>query len=103
MTEKNKAYFVTSKNFHGDEGYFHWLKEIKSRYQNIRSRVALQANYGALEFNWLLGRDIIQQKAESRWGAGVVNQLSLDLKAQSSLPRCTRIFGTKPLLHEGMV
>ena len=33
MTEKNKAYFVTSKNFHGDEGYFHWLKEIKSRYQ----------------------------------------------------------------------
>lgn len=81
MTEKNKAYFVTSKNFHGDEDYFQWLKEIKSRYQNIRSRVALQANYGALEFNWLLGRDIIQQKAESRWGAGVVNQLSLDLKA----------------------
>lgn len=81
MTEKNKAYFVTSKNFHGDEDYFKWLKEIKSRYQNIRSRVALQANYGALEFNWLLGRDIIQQKAESRWGAGVVNQLSLDLKA----------------------
>lgn len=62
MTEKNKAYFVTSKNFHGDEDYFQWLKEIKSRYQNIRSRVALQANYGALEFNWLLGRDIIQQK-----------------------------------------
>ena len=81
MTEKNKAYFVTSKNFHGDEDYFKWLKEIKSRYQNIRSRVALQANYGTLEFNWLLGRDIVQQKAEARWGAGVVNQLSLDLKA----------------------
>ena len=42
--------------------------------------MALQANYGALGFNWLLGRDIVQKKAETRWGAGVVNQLSLDLR-----------------------
>lgn len=81
MTDKNKPYFVTSKNFHGDNDYIEWLKEIKNRYQNIRNRVALQANYGALEFNWLLGRDIVQKKAESRWGAGVVNQLCLDFKA----------------------
>ena len=81
MTDKNKPYFVTSKNFHGDNDYIEWLKEIKNRYQNIRNRVALQANYGALEFNWLLGRDIVQKKAESRWGSGVVNQLCLDLKA----------------------
>ncbi len=81
MTEKNKPYFVTSKNFHGDKDYTEWLKDIKSRYLNIRNRVALQANYGALEFNWLLGRDIVLQKAESRWGVGVVNQLCLDLKA----------------------
>lgn len=32
----------------------------------VHSRVALQANYGALEFNWLLGRDIVQKKAEAR-------------------------------------
>ena len=81
MTDKNKPYFVTSKNFHGDNDYIEWLKEIKNRYQNIRNRVALQANYGALEFNWLLGRDIVQKKAESRWGTGVVSQLCLDLKA----------------------
>ncbi len=80
MTDKNKPYFVTSKNFHGDNDYIEWLKEIKSRYQNIRNRVALQANYGALEFNWLLGRDIIQKKAESRWGSGVINRLCLDLR-----------------------
>lgn len=81
MTDKNKPSFVTSKNFHGDKDYIEWLQEIKKRYQSIRSRVALQANYGALEFNWLLGRDIVQKKAESRWGTGVVNQLSLDLRA----------------------
>lgn len=68
------------EKFHGDNQYIEWLREIKSRYQAVRSRVSLQANYGALEFNWLLGRDIVQKKAEARWGAGVVNQLSLDLK-----------------------
>lgn len=54
MTDNN-PHFVTSKNFHGDNEYIEWLQEIKSRYQSVRSRVALQANYGALEFNWLLG------------------------------------------------
>lgn len=81
MTDNSKSYFVTSKNFHGDNDYVEWLKEIKSRYQAIRNRVVMQSNYGALEFNWLLGRDIVQKRAESRWGSGAVNQLSLDLKA----------------------
>ena len=81
MTDKNKPYFVTSKNFYGDNDYIEWLKEIKNRYLNIRNRVALQASYGALEFNWLLGRDIAQKNAESRWGSGVVNQLCLDFKS----------------------
>lgn len=80
MTDNNNPHFVISKNFHGDNEYIEWLREIKSRYQAVRSRVALQANYGALEFNWLLGRDIVQKQAEARWGSGVVNQLSLDLR-----------------------
>ena len=80
MVDNNKPHFVTSKNFYGDKDYIEWLCEIKSRYQKVQSRVALQANYGALEFNWLLGRDIVQKKGEARWGSGVVNQLSLDLR-----------------------
>jgi hypothetical protein len=51
MTDNNKPHFVISKNFHGDNEYIEWLREIKSRYQAVRCRVALQANYGALEFN----------------------------------------------------
>ena len=35
---------VTSKNFHGDNDYVEWLKEIKSRYQAIRNRVVMQSN-----------------------------------------------------------
>ena len=83
MNNKDKGipHFVTSHDFHGDAEYIAWLHEIKRRYQRIRSRIALQANYGMLEFNWLLGRDLVEKKAEQRWGAGVVEQLSLELQA----------------------
>lgn len=81
MSGDAKTGFVNSQNCRIDQEYTEWLQEIKCRYQSVRNRVALQANYGALEFNWLLGRDIVQKKAESRWGEGVVNQLSLDLRA----------------------
>ncbi|MBR0036425.1 MAG: hypothetical protein IJP70_02155 [Bacteroidales bacterium] len=79
---KNNPHFVTSHDFHGDAEYIAWLQEIKRRYQRIRSRIALQANYGTLEFNWLLGRNLVEKKAEQRWGADVVEQLSLDMRAE---------------------
>ena len=79
--DKETPHFVTSHDFHGDAEYIAWLQEIKGRYQRIRSRIALQANYGTLEFNWLLGRDLVEKKAEQRWGGGVVEQLSLDMRA----------------------
>lgn len=77
----DRPHFVKSHDFHGDSEYIAWIQEIKSRYQRIRSRIALQTNYGALEFNWLLGRDLVEKKAEQHWGAGVVEQISLDLRA----------------------
>ena len=80
--EPGIPHFVTSHDFHGDAEYIAWLQEIKARYQRIRSRIAFQANYGTLEFNWLLGRDLVEKKAEQRWGAGVVEQLSLDMRAE---------------------
>ena len=77
----DKPHFVCSHDFYGDSDYVAWLQEIKKRYQRTRSRITLQANYGALEFNWQLGRDIVEKKAEQRWGTGIVEQLSLDLRA----------------------
>ena len=77
----DRPHFVKSHDFHGDSEYIAWIQEIKNRYQRIRSRIALQTNYGALEFNWLLGRDLVEKKAEQHWGAGVVEQISLDLRA----------------------
>jgi len=63
-----RPHFVKSHVFHGDSEYIAWIQEIKTRYQRIRSRIALQTNYRALEFNWLLGRDLVDKKAEQHWG-----------------------------------
>ena len=84
MTDKkiDNPHFVVSHDFHGDAEYVVWLQELKARYQRISSRIALQANYGALEFNWSLGRDLVEKKAEQKWGTGVVEQISLDLRAE---------------------
>lgn len=40
-----------------------------------------EVNTEQLFFNWQLGRDLVICKAEEKWGAGVVEQLSLDLEA----------------------
>jgi hypothetical protein len=45
-------------------------------------KAAVKVNAEKLIFNWLLGRDLVQKKAEERWGAGVVEQVSLDLKRE---------------------
>ena len=34
-----------------------------------------------LTYYWSLGRDIVKKQAESKWGSGFFNQLSLDMKA----------------------
>lgn len=64
-----------------DKDYICWIEELKSRYRRAQIKAAVKVNAEKLLFNWELGRDLVIRKAEERWGAGVVEQLSLDLKA----------------------
>ncbi len=63
-----------------DSDYAQWLNEIKSRYRSAQVKAAVKVNAEQLLFNWQLGRDLVTRKAEEQWGAGVVEQLSLDLQ-----------------------
>lgn len=67
-----------------DQEYKNWLSEIKDRFRNAQIKAAIRVNSEQLIFNWHLGRDLATRKVEERWGAGVVEQLSLDL--QSAFP-----------------
>ena len=57
-----------------------WVSEIKKRYQAAQIKSRVQVNSTMLEFYWSLGHDIILLKAEQRWGTGVLDKLSKDLK-----------------------
>ena len=73
---------VSSHDIHIDTEYADWIAEVKHRYRSAQVKAAVRVNAEKLLFNWQLGRDLVQKKAEDRWGAGVVEQISLDLKKE---------------------
>ncbi|MCI7701244.1 MAG: PDDEXK nuclease domain-containing protein [Candidatus Onthomorpha sp.] len=89
MTQENadiqpqaEPHIVKSHDIHIDADYADWIADIKSRYRSAQVKAAVKVNAEKLLFNWQLCRDLVQKKAEERWGAGVVEQVSLDLKRE---------------------
>lgn len=81
MTEK-RPFAVKSHDVHLDSEYTKWIAEVKDRYRRAQIKAAVKVNSEQLLFNWQLGRDLVIKKAEEKWGTGVVEQVSLDLKAE---------------------
>jgi predicted nuclease of restriction endonuclease-like (RecB) superfamily len=73
--------FVHRDGMLADKEYVEWLADLKRRYRQSQLRAAVKANNEILEYYWNLGRDIVAKKAESKWGSGFFNQLSLDMRA----------------------
>ena len=63
-----------------DQDYIQWIKELSSRYRRSQIKAAVKVNLEMLQFYWDLGKDIVEKKAESRWGSGFMKNLSRDLK-----------------------
>ena len=73
---------VTSHDIHIDTEYAEWIAEVKHRYRSAQVKAAVKVNAEKLLWNWQMGRDLVQKKAEERWGAGIVEQVSLDLRRE---------------------
>jgi len=73
--------FVYRDGMTADKEYVEWLSDLKQRYKQSQLRTAVKANSEVLEYYWSLGRDIVAKEAESKWGSGFFNQLSLDMRA----------------------
>ena len=73
---------VKSHDVHVDSDYVKWITELKQRYRSAQVKAVVKVNAEKLQFNWLLGRDLVRKKAEERWGTGVVEQISLDLRRE---------------------
>lgn len=73
---------VKSHDVRVDSDYVKWISELKQRYRSAQVKAVVKVNAEKLQFNWLLGRDLVRKKAEERWGTGVVEQISLDLRRE---------------------
>ena len=80
--DNNKPVFVESHDVTLDAEYAEWITEVKHRYRSAQVKAAVKVNAEKLLWNWQMGRDLVQKKAEERWGAGVVEQVSLDLQKE---------------------
>lgn len=63
-----------------ENSYVQWIADIKQRFRQSQIKAAVRVNTTMLEFYWSMGRDIVELRAESKWGSGFYNQLSLDMR-----------------------
>lgn len=85
MSEELKPHVVKSHDIRLDSDYVSWVHDVKQRYVSAQIKSAVKVNTEQLFFNWQLGRDLVERKAEEKWGKGIVEQLSLDL--QNEFPK----------------
>lgn len=78
--ENMKPEFIHRDGMIASTDYVQWLSDLKQRYRQSQIKAVVRINQSMLEFYWSLGRDIVALKAESKWGSGVLQQLSIDLQ-----------------------
>ena len=71
-----------------DDQYRQWVQELSTRYQRSQIKAATSVNTEMLLFYWSLGRDIVEMNAESVYGSGFFNKLSMDLKSLIPAAKC---------------
>ena len=80
ITMKEEVIVVRSHDVSLDEDYVKWISDVKKRYRSAQIKAAIKVNSEQLLFNWQLGRELVTRRAEEKWGAGIVEQVSLDLQ-----------------------
>lgn len=65
-----------------DNNYHEILRQAVAEIRAAKSNIAKQINAVAMGVYWNLGKLLSERKLENGYGAGVVNQLSVDLKAE---------------------
>ena len=71
MSEESKPHVVKSHDIGLDSDYVSWVHDVKQRYVSAQIKSAVKVNTEQLFFNWQLGRDLVERKAEEKWGKGM--------------------------------
>lgn len=69
-----------NKPIRTDQDYRDWVSELKQRIRRSQVKAAVKVNQELIRMYWMLGKDIVEKKSESKWGKGFFKELSRDLK-----------------------
>lgn len=72
--------FITRTEALIKSDYVEWLKDIKARFSQARTKAIVQVNVEMLKFYWSIGRDMTALDIENRWGEKIVKQFALDMR-----------------------
>ncbi|MDR1186284.1 MAG: PDDEXK nuclease domain-containing protein [Bifidobacteriaceae bacterium] len=63
-------------------GYAEWIADVKARVRATQYRAARAVNTEVLRLYWSIGRDILERRRNSNWGAKVLDRAAADLRAE---------------------
>lgn len=63
-----------------NDEYREWIASIKDRIISSQIKASMKVNKELLELYWHIGEDIVNQQRYSKWGDGLLRQMSVDLK-----------------------
>lgn len=72
--EKQEVAFVVT-----DE-YKAWITAIKDKIRKSQIKASIKVNRELLELYWNIGADIVERQKSTKWGDGLLKQMSADLK-----------------------
>lgn len=64
------------------KGYSAWITDVKARVRAAQLRASLAVNHELVALYWSIGRDLLERRARSKWGDGVLVRASADLRAE---------------------
>lgn len=71
---------MVSQRLQLDTQYQNLLNEIKSRLKKAQFRAAISVNHELIQFYWEVGKLIIERQETTKWGDGLFETLSNDLR-----------------------
>lgn len=70
-----------SKMIKGSE-YKDFIASIKSQVQSAQIKAAISVNKELLKLYWFIGSQIAEKQKKTKWGDGLIKQLSFDLRQE---------------------
>ena len=73
-----------------DKSYTEWVSQLSQRYRKSQIKAAVKVNREMLKFYWSLGRDIVKNYLDNKYGSQFYSVLSsIRILPQSSLSMTT--------------